>query len=43
MTHDDVNHIVDGYLDYAREVVSGNRDASQWAMEAIDKFVRDDA
>jgi len=30
-------------LEYAREVVSGNPDASQWAMEAIDKFVRDDA
>src|SRR5436189_3954170 len=42
MTHEDVNHIVDGYLEYARGVVSGNRDASQWAMEAIDKFVRDD-
>jgi hypothetical protein len=40
MTDDDAR-LVRGYLEFAYKVVSGDRNAPQWAMEAVDELVRD--
>jgi len=35
-------NLVEGYLEFADRVVSGDREVSQWAMEAVAELVRDD-
>jgi hypothetical protein len=37
----DETDLAGAYLRFADEVVAGNKDAPQWAMEALDRLVRD--